>query len=269
MLFGDSLAGALSKEDAMLRKASSLFGYRLSTRDDQEMGSVHDFFFDRQDWHVRYLVADIGSWFSGRQVLIATSALGIPEWEAELLRVNLSKEEVKASPDIDLDAPVTRQHEADLVSHYGWPNYWVAPMAVAGAGIAPLAVAPAPAARLPEEVVTALQNTEESHLHSMRDSQGYAVEATDGGIGQVSDFFVDDHGWAIRYLLIDTGNWLPGKKVLLAPQWVDSIDWHEGRLYVNHSKSEVEHSPEYNPSGPLERVYERELHRHYGYPEYW
>jgi hypothetical protein len=85
----------------------------------------------------------------------------------------------------------------------------------------------------------------------------------------VSDFFIDDHGWAVRYLLIDTGNWLAGKKVLLAPQWVVSVDWHEGRLYVNHTKTEVENSPEYDPRAPLERTYERDLHRHYGYPEYW
>lgn len=253
----------------MLRKAGSLFGYQLFTRDDQEMGKVHDFYFDRQDWVVRYLVADIGSWLFGRRVLIATSALGIPDWEARILPVNLSKDEVKASPNIDLDAPVTRQHEADLIGYYGWPNYWASPMTAVGVGLAPAVIAPPTVEPMPAEVTTALQNAEESHLHSMRDTEGYTVEATDGGIGRVSDFFVDEQGWAIRYLLIDTGNWLPGKKVLLAPQWVSSVDWREGRLTLNHTKTEVEKSPEYDPNSPLERTYEGELHRHYGYPEYW
>jgi hypothetical protein len=260
---------ASEKETAMLRKASSLFGYRLFTRDDQEMGSVHDFYFDRQDWIVRYLVADIGTWLFGRRVLIATSSLGIPDWEAHVLPVNLSRDEVKNSPDINLDAPVTRQHENELIDYYGWPNYWASPMMTAGVTMAPTVVAPPPVERLPEEVTTALQNAEESHLHSMRDTQGYVVEATDGVIGRVSDFFIDEQGWAIRYLLADTGNWLPGKKVLLAPQWVITIDWREGRLVVSHTRAEVEKSPEYDPNAPLERTYERELHRHYGYPEYW
>jgi hypothetical protein len=73
----------------------------------------------------------------------------------------------------------------------------------------------------------------------------------------------------IRYLLVDTGNWLPRKKVLLSPRWVESVDWNKSRVYVNVTREQVKHSPEYDPSQPIERSYERELHEHYGYPEYW
>lgn len=253
----------------MLRKAGSLFGFSLYTKDNEEMGSIHDFYFDREDWTVRYLVADIGAWLVGRRVLIATSALGAPLWENEVLPVNLTKAQVKDSPDIDLARPVTRQHEAELTGYYGWPGYWMTPMVAPTAGVAP-ALAPTGArdAGLPDEVVEGLQNAEESHIHSMRDTQGYNIEATDDGIGHVDDFFVDDQDWKIRYLLIDTGNWLPGKKVLISPGWVNSVDWHDGRIYVDVPKAKVEASPEYDPSGPLERTYERDLHRHYGYPTY-
>jgi uncharacterized protein YrrD len=254
----------------MLRKAGSLFGFSLYTKDNEEMGSIHDFYFDREDWSVRYLVADIGAWLMGRRVLIATSALGAPLWENEFLPVDLTKPQVKESPDIDLARPVTRQHEAELTGYYGWPSYWMTPMVAPTAGVAP-AIAPAGARDpgLPDEVVEGLRNAEESHVHSMRDTQGYTIEATDDNIGHVDDFFVDDQDWMVRYLLIDTGNWLPGKKVLISPGWVNSVDWHDGRVYVDVPKAKVEASPEYDPSGPLERTYERDLHRHYGYPTYW
>jgi len=253
----------------MLRKTSDLFDFKLHTEDNEDFGKVHDFYFDREDWTVRYLVADIGSWLFGREVLIATSALGAPNWNEKLLPVHLTKEQVKDSPDIDLAVPVSRVHEEDLRRYYGWPSYWGAPMLVAG-GVAP-AVAPVPAPRtdMPREVVEAVQNSEESHIISVRDTTDYSIEATDDGIGHIDDFFVDDQDWRIRYLLVDTGNWLPGKKVLISPSWVESVDWNEGRVFVNMSKEQVKNSPEYDPSNAIPRSYEAELHRHYGYPQYW
>lgn len=254
----------------MLRKANTLFGFKLYTSDNQEMGTVHDFYFDRQQWTVRYLVADIGSWLVGRRVLIATSALQTPSWQERLLPLNLTKAQVKDSPDTDFAQPVTRQHEALLGGHYGWPAYWATPMTVAAGGMAPaLAGAPLDQPAVPDEVTQALHNSEESHILSLRETQGYALEASDGGIGHVEDFFVDDQDWRIHYLLIDTGSWLPGKQVLISPRWVSSVDWQDGRLYVDVTQAQVKQSPEYNATAPLERTYERELHRYYGYPEYW
>jgi hypothetical protein len=253
----------------MLRKTSDLFDFKLHTQDDEEMGKVHDFYFDRDDWTVRYLVADIGSWLFGREVLISTSALGSPNWNEELLEVDLTKEQVKDSPDIDLAVPVSRTHEEELTRYYGWPTYWGVPMYVAG-GVAP-AVAPVPAPRtdMPREVVEAVQNSEESHIISVRDTTDYSIEASDDGIGHIDDFFVDDQDWTIRYLLVDTGNWLPGKKVLISPRWVESVDWNEGRVFVNMTKEQIKDSPEYDPYNAIPRSYEAELHRHYGYPQYW
>jgi sporulation protein YlmC with PRC-barrel domain len=258
----------------MLRKTSDLLGYSLHTTDDKELGKIHDFYFDRDDWQVRYLVADIGSWFSGRRVLIDPMALRTPNWEFKTLPVDLTKEQVKSSPDIDLAEPVTRHHESSLRDYYGWPTYWTTPMIAGGGMIAPTPT-PVPDTRgrydLPEEVAVALEQSDDlqSHLYSMRDTQGYTIEATDGTIGHVDDLLVDDQSWEIRYLLIDTGNWLPGRKVLFSPRWVNSVDWSDGRVYVNVSKAQVKESPEYDPAHPLEQPYESELHRHYGYPEYW
>jgi len=254
----------------MLNKATSLFGWHLQTRDNEEMGHVRDFYFDRQDWIVRYLVADIGSWFFGRKVLIATSALGIPDWDAQIIPVTMTKPEVKESPETDLSLPVTRQHERSLIQYYNWPTYWAEPFLTSASGVAPLPPPePASAQPLPAEVVEGLQNSEESNIHSMRDTQGYDLEALDGSIGHVSDFVIDSQGWAIRYLVIDTGNWLPGRNVLIAPQWVERIEWDDARLYLNVRKEVVAKSPEQPADQRLDRAFERELYGHYGYPAYW
>ena len=254
----------------MLHQATSFFGLPLQTRDNEEMGTVHDFYFDRQDWIVRYLVADIGSWLFGRKVLIATSALGTPDWEAKTLPVTLTKAEVKESPETDLSLPVTRQHERALIGYYKWPTYWAEPFLTTASGVAPLAAPVSTGGKqLPAEVVEGLQNSEESHIYSMRDIQGYDLEALDGSIGQVRDFVVDSPGWAIRYLAIDTGNWLPGRTVLISPHWVERIEWDDARLYLNVRKEVVANSPEQPSDLRLDRSFEHELHRHYGYPEYW
>ena len=125
-----------------------------------------------------------------------------------------------------------------------------------------------PAADRPREVSEALENAEEVHVHSARAMTNDSIEATDGTIGHVADFILDDEGWVIRYLLVDTGNWLPGKKVLLSPRWVERMDWSKSRVYVDVTKAKVESSPEYDPSQPIQHSYERDLHEHYGHSVY-
>jgi len=258
----------------MLRRAKELFGYTIKASDDDNMGTVYDFYFDAEDWEIRYLVIDIGSWLFGRRVLIAPDAMQKPDWEAKVLPVNLTKAQVKDSPTIDFAKPISRQYEADLHRHYNWPAYWgsAGQSYTAGSSVAPgmatVSEAP-PTTQLPNEVVEALQQSEESHVQSIRDGANTSLEASDGTIGHVADFFIDDENWTIRYLLIDTGNWLPGKQVLIAPAWVDIVDWDGSSIHVNVTREQVKQSPEYDPNAPLGRSYEGELHEHYGYPEYW
>jgi hypothetical protein len=215
---------------------------------------------------------DIGTWLFGRRILISTSALGQPRWDDSILPVDLTKAEVKYSPDIDLARPVTRGQESQLFRYYGWPTYWNTPLVVAGnLSAAPLG-APTwmpSGGDVPSEVVEAMENSEESTIYSAREVTNDTIEATDGAIGHVADFVLDDEHWVIRYLLVDTGHWLPGKKVLLSPRWVESVDWNESRVYVDVTRDKVKNSPIYDPNQPIERSYERELHEHYGYPEYW
>jgi hypothetical protein len=107
------------------------------------------------------------------------------------------------------------------------------------------------------------------HLRSTHDVSGHHIQATDGEIGHVEDFFVDDDTWAIRYLIVDTRNWWPGKKVLISPRWIERVSWRESKVFVNLTREAIKQSPEYPEESLLTRDYETRLHRHYNRQGYW
>ena len=98
---------------------------------------------------------------------------------------------------------------------------------------------------------------------------GHHIHAKDGDIGHVDDFVIDDESWAIRYLIVDTRNWFPGKKVLVSPQWIRRVSWSEAKIFVNLSREAIKHSPEITEEAIITRDYEMELYRHYNQPGYW
>jgi hypothetical protein len=106
-------------------------------------------------------------------------------------------------------------------------------------------------------------------LRSTNDVSGHHIQGMDGEIGHVADFFIDDQTWAIRYLIVDTHNWLPGKKVLISPQWIDRISWGERKVFVNVLREAIKHSPEFKEESLLSRAYETGLYHHYNRPGYW
>jgi sporulation protein YlmC with PRC-barrel domain len=106
-------------------------------------------------------------------------------------------------------------------------------------------------------------------LRSTKDVTGRTIQARDGEIGHVSDFVVDDEDWAIRYLIVDTRNWWPGKKVLISTQWIERISWEESKVFINLTREAVKGSPEYTEEALITRDYEEELHRHYLRERYW
>jgi hypothetical protein len=107
------------------------------------------------------------------------------------------------------------------------------------------------------------------HLRSSREVTGYHIQATDGDIGHVEDLLVDDQSWKIRYMIVDTTNWWPGKKVLVAPDWISEVNWAESKVHVQLGREKIRTSPEYDPSRPVERSYEARLYGHYARPRYW
>jgi hypothetical protein len=258
----------------MLFSAKELQGYKLKAIDD-EFGRVKTLYFDDQDWNIRYLVADTGRWLPGRQVLISPASLSRPEHQAKEVPVLLTRKQVQESPDIETEKPVSRQMELRLSHYYGWPVYWGA--GVMGPGVMP----PGPAAGTDVAVTTlgqAFPTTPavaveeepmaEPNLRSTRELMNYRIQAVDGEIGHVDDFILDDDGWTIRYLVVDTRNWLPGKKVLISPRWATEINWLDGKVHVDITRQAIRNAPAFEKDS-LNRQYEEQLHLHFDRPKYW
>ena len=119
------------------------------------------------------------------------------------------------------------------------------------------------------EIIHSGFETWDSHLRSTHDVHGHHVQALDGKIGHVDDFIIDDDTWAIRYLIVDTQNWWPGKKVLISPKWIERVSWDEAKIFVNLSREKIKESLEYKDEAPLTRDYEIGLHQHYNRQGYW
>lgn len=242
----------------MLHSMKALHGHTLEAIDGS-IGQIQAFYFDDITWTVRYVVVDTGTWLPGRRVLLAPTAFGQISPETYQLPVNLSQEQIEQSPDIDTDQPVSRQHEAALHAYYEWPVYWGA----LGSDSAGAAALPPPAmadAEASEQADPTLRSTEEVI--------DYYIHARDGDLGHVADFLVDDASWTIRYLVIDTRNWWPGKKVLVSPEWITEISWGEAKVYVDLTQEAIKDSPEFDPSVPIEPHDEQQLFDHYGRPLY-
>ena len=245
----------------MLIKAKTLNGYKLESLDG-EIGKVRDFYFDDKHWTIRYLVADTGNWLTGRQVLISPYALVAAIKEEHGIAVALTKKQIENSPSLDSDRPVSRQFEENYYGYYGWPMYFDGPYMW---GPAPFI------ARDAEKQTGTGQRKKrwDPHLRSTNEVSGYHIQASDGEIGHIADFVIDDATWAIRYLIVDTRNWWPGNKVLISPQWIKRVSWPEWKVFIAHTREKIRNSPKYTEECLLTREYEEGLHRHYDRPGYW
>jgi len=245
----------------MLNKAKTLKGYKLNGLDG-EIGEVEEFYFDDKHWAVRYLVAETGDWLMDRQVLISPYALVAVNKEEQRIAINLTKKQIEDSPSLDSDKPVSRQFEEAYYGYYEWPLYWEGPFMW---GSYPDILRDY---KKPGEA-TKSEKAWDPHLRSTHDVSGHHIQAVDGEIGHVEDFVIDNETWAIRYLIIDTQNWWPGKKVLISPRWIERVSWDELKVFVNLTRENIKQSPEYTEGSLLTRDYETGLHRHYNRQEYW
>ena len=244
----------------MLRNASDLIGYSLLASDG-EIGRCQDFLFDDRDHAIRYMVARTAKWLPGRKVVISPIFLDPPDHDNRQLPLRLTRKQIEECPPLDEHAPVSRQYELQFHEYYVLPFYWTGP--------GPWAVHPDDDHALePIEDASAEdgQAMEEGHLRSVNEVSDYFVRARDGEIGHVHDFLIDDRDWSIRYLVIDTRNWLPGRRVLVSMKWLKSVRWADRTIHVDLTREAIRNSPPYDPARPLGREDEIELHRHYERP---
>ena len=200
----------------MLRSIGQLYGKKLGASDG-DIGHVKDFYFNDRQWAIRYVVADTGSWLTGRLVLLSPHAFRNLYQDGDCLLVNLTRQKIENSPAIESHKPVSRQYEGEYFRHYGWAPYW-----------------------------DRSRNSEDPHLRSTKALGGYHIQTSEGAIGHVTDFMMDDKSWAIRHLVVETGHWFSGKEIVISPKHIDRISYGESKVFVNVTKEAILEAPEYH-----------------------
>ncbi len=223
----------------MLRSVRNLQRYRINATDG-DIGHVDAFYFDDEQWTVRYLVVDTASWRLGRLVLVSPQAIRQVDWNARTMSLSITRDQVRNSPDIDTRRPVSRQREAEFLRYYHYPHYWGTPGWTIG-GLEEQ--------RAEDEA----KDAEDTHLRSTREVIGYHMYALDGELGHVDDFLVHDESWAIRQVVVDTSNWWFGKKVLIRPESIDSVRWPDKKVFVDLTRRSVKQAPAFDPHAGIER----------------
>jgi sporulation protein YlmC with PRC-barrel domain len=243
----------------MLMKSKELKGYKLNATDG-DIGKVEDFFFDDQYWTVRYLVANTSRWLMGRKVLLSPHALDSIHEANHSIALKITKWKFEGSPSIQSDEPASKQLEHSHQEYFGWPNY----------GLGAQTWGSSPHLMTDDEYLEKSRAASwDPHLRSIEAVHGYEVESSDGAVGKVSDFILDDETWSIRYLIVKTGNWLWGKQVMISPRWIGSVSWAESKVFTTLSREEIRSAPEYKELAAITRDYEENLFGHYGCEGYW
>lgn len=219
---------------------------------DDVVGDVDDLLFDGRNWVVRYLEINVGRWLTGRRVVLSPRVVQLADYTSCRLRTQLSREDVEQGPPLDANRPVEFQKEVDLARHYAWGSEWADVM----------------------EGADEAKGATDPNLRSAAAVAGYSIQAMDGEIGHVEDFLVDDAAdqggqWGIRYLVINTRNWLPGRSVVIPPLWAEAIEWEQQRVQIGLTKDVIQNSPPYDPESPVNRQYEEVFYDYYGRPKYW
>lgn len=226
----------------MLFSAKDVRKCKIKARDG-ELGSVHDLFFDDRTWEVRYIVVDTGRWLPGRRVLIPREALGEPNWKVTELEVELTRDEIENAPGVETDPPLVHDVKRRYYDRYVWTSYpWGGFVGALTPDEPPRPAAPVAPPRAPK-----------THVRSAREITDYRIEANDGRIGRVEDFAFSDEDWKIRYLVIDTRRWLPGKKVVVPPEDVERMEWADQTVRVQRTKEGIKSAPRLAPVASASR----------------
>jgi hypothetical protein len=253
----------------MLWNTSTIKGYAIEASDGR-LGTVSDFLFDDATWLIRWLVVDTGTWLSGRKVLLPPSVLGHVDMVREKFPIRSTKQEIKDSPNIDTDRPVSRQMESHVYDYYGWNPYWNNGLYMGAyshglgyiGGMMPPPISKS--TRGDERMAHARHEHDDPHLRSVTAVTGYHIHALDGAIGHVEDFLVEDADWSIHYVIVDTKNWWPGKKVLISPWSTKDIEWSNRLVNLSVGRQKIKDSPAYDRATTIDRTYERQYQKYYG-----
>ncbi len=223
----------------MLHNIQELYGDKLSAIDG-EIGKVKDFYFDDNNWVVRYLIADTGNWLTGRTVLLSPHSFGNLDQLERTLNIQLTKKQIEKSPSIESHLPVNRQFERDYYAYYGYPAYWDGG-GMWGAGGYPMIL---PTLADVQTSHKQFHHRDDKHLRSTLAVTGYDIQTADGMIGAVSGYMVDEKSWAIRDLVVETGSWYSGKEIKVPVSKVERISYEESKVFITLTKEDLQRTSE-------------------------
>jgi len=231
-----------------MKTLRGLEGFRVLC-ENGTAGKVIDAYFDDHVWAVRYLVvgrhgrrAPIG-WLSPHSIVRV-------DWRERTIVTTLTPAQLRMAAHGEPDTAISPVTGNGLLRYYGFPYSWTEPDRDSVSHRPP---APGP----------------ELHLRSEHEFRHYIVHGLDGELGRVDDLVIDDHSWAVRYLVVDTRHWSRGGRVLLAPEWIMYVSWLEQSVHTSLEREAVRTAPRYDRRRRIDRAYEARLRQHYGRPAYW
>jgi hypothetical protein len=223
---------------------------------DGDIGGLHDAYFNGVTWRLRYFVVDSGSWLPGKKHLLSPHALEQIKWPDSLACVSATKKQFEQSPGVLLDRPISRKMEAAVANHFAWSAYWSAGM---GAAVIHAEQASDTSGVTEDEL---LEHAED--LRSVNEVVGYDISAVDGEVGKVEDFLIDDETWTIRFMVVKTGSFFSGNRILLAPEWVRSVRCSERAVNVSLSCETIKNGPVFDPTAAINHEVEERIFDAYG-----
>jgi hypothetical protein len=202
----------------MFRSLRTLVDAPVVTSDGGEKG-VRNFLFDDQSWSIRFLVVDVGNWLNRRLVVVSTADVDEPDWTTKTVPAHLTREELLKSPHADAHKPVSRQQQLALREHFGWRDR-------ADTQFIPSALVPA-------QREFSIGNHDDPHLRGTFDLTGYEVWATDGYLGLLEDFVLEQTSWHINYLMVKVGDWVYSHEKFVSTACVKAISWANHRVTLD------------------------------------
>jgi hypothetical protein len=183
---------------------------------------VCNFLFDDQSWSIRFLVVDVGSWFVRRLVVVPTTVVDTPDWGKKVVAAHLTADQLLKSPDVASAKPVSRQQQLALNEYLGWPDYvsdwWI------------------PSALVPAQREFPVRAQNDPHLRATLDLTGYQVWATDGCLGMLEDFVLEQASWHINYLMVKVGDWVFSRQQFVSTLSVKAISWADHRVTLGQGR---------------------------------
>lgn len=241
----------------MLIASSALRGYAIQASDGA-IATVGDLLFDDVNWTVRWIVAEAGSWLSERKLLLSTQTMRSVDHDRKVFLAALSKAQFEASPPVFEHEAVSRQMESRLCTYYGSDRLWGNGVTGVGVLAPPLSMGSRFGAddSPPRDACSVIEG--DPHLRSLSQLKAFHIRATDGVIGHLEASLVDDVGWHVSFIVVDTRDWWPGKRVAIPNTAVRVIDYGAREVILSLNRDRVRSSQTWDPGVSLQADHEEQ-----------